>query len=82
MTLHQVNGDGAGPYTCEVDATGTGNNFVAMTVTTNVPGKKGRSGARAQDFPLTVQMPDGVKLTGGPNGNMGLIRITLFLDGC
>ena len=53
-----------------------------MTVTTNVPGKKGRSGARAQDFPLTVQMPDGVKLTGGPNGNMGLIRITLFLGAC
>jgi hypothetical protein len=27
MTLHQVNGDGAGPYTCMMDATGTGEWF-------------------------------------------------------
>lgn len=77
MTLHQVNGDGAGPYTCELDTTGTGNNFQPITVATNVPGKNGRSGARAEDFPLTVQMPSNVKLTGGPNGNMGLIRSCL-----
>jgi hypothetical protein len=75
MTIHQINGDGAGPYTCEMDATGTGNNFVAMQVVTNVPGRNGRSGARTTDFPLTVQMPAGMKLTGGPNGNMGLIRM-------
>lgn len=75
MTIHQINGDGAGPFTCELDATGTGNNFVGMTVMTNVPGKNGRSNAKATDFPLTVQMPAGMKLTGGANGNMGLIRM-------
>lgn len=74
MTLHQVNGDGAGcvcsqplsftadiyfyhsPYTCDVSADG-GNTFVAATVTTQVPGRNGRSQAKAQDFPLEVQMP-------------------------
>lgn len=75
MTLHQVNGDGAGPYTCEIDTTGTGNNFQPMTVLTNVPGAGGNSGARAEDFPLTVQIPEGITLTGGTAGNMGLIRI-------
>ena len=50
MTIHQVNGDGAGPYTCEMDATGTGANFQPMTVTTQVPGKNSRSQAKAQDF--------------------------------
>ncbi|KAL8280348.1 hypothetical protein RQP46_007265 [Phenoliferia psychrophenolica] len=39
MTIHQVNGDGAGPYSCDVDATGTGQSFVKMQVTQNVPGR-------------------------------------------
>ena len=77
MTLHQVNGDGAGPYTCEIDTTGTGNNFQEITVLTNVPGKGGNSDARATDFPLTVQIPAGISLTGGTAGNMGLIRNVL-----
>lgn len=50
MTIHQVNGDGAGPYTCEIDATGTGTAWQPMTVTQNVPGERSRSDARAQDF--------------------------------
>lgn len=43
MTVHQVNADGAGPYTCMVDPTGTGNSFQPMTVVTNVPGRNGRN---------------------------------------
>ena len=74
MTLHQVNQDGAGPYKCEIDTTGTGDNFQPLTVTTNVPGAGGNSGARAQDFPLAVAIPEGITLTGGPTGNVGLIR--------
>jgi hypothetical protein len=42
MTLHQVNGDGAGPYTCMIDATGTGTQWTVMQVTENVPGRNGR----------------------------------------
>jgi hypothetical protein len=82
MTLHQVNRDGAGPYTCEIDTTGTGENFQPLTVLTNVPGKNGNSGARATDFPLTVQIPPDVNLTGGTAGNMGLIRKASVMVKC
>lgn len=50
MTLHQVNGDGAGPYECMIDSTGAGTNWVPMTVATNVPGEDSRSKAKATDF--------------------------------
>lgn len=50
MTLHQVNGDGAGPYECMIDSTGTGNQWTAMAVTTNVPGKNSNSNAKATDL--------------------------------
>ena len=74
MTLHQINGDGAGfvphsfsrlfsfsylsfrPYTCDVSGDGV-NTFQAATVTQQVPGKNGRSQAKATDFPLTAQIP-------------------------
>ncbi|KAI6781964.1 uncharacterized protein J7T54_005175 [Emericellopsis cladophorae] len=57
MTLHQVNGDGAGPYVCMIDATGTGTNWVAMDITQQVPGERGRNrDGDATDFPLTVNI--------------------------
>ncbi|KAF7337112.1 GEgh 16 [Mycena venus] len=73
MTLHQVNGDGAGPYTCDVSGDG-GNTFVAATVTQQVPGKNGRSKAKATDFALTAQLPAGMACTAGPNGDACLLR--------
>lgn len=45
------------PYTCECSADGTGADFVNMQVTTNVPGTKSRSKAKATDFALVAQMP-------------------------
>ena len=47
MTLHQINGDGAGPYKCMIDSTGTAQQWTPMTVMQNVPGKNGneRDGA-------------------------------------
>ncbi|KLO06366.1 hypothetical protein SCHPADRAFT_895496 [Schizopora paradoxa] len=74
MTLHQVNQDGAGPYTCEVSTDATGQNFAAMTVTTNVPGFDSLSLAQATDFPLVAQLPAGTNCTGGPDGNACLVR--------
>jgi hypothetical protein len=53
MTLHQVNGDGAGPYSCMIDSTGTGTQWTNMQVATNVPGKNSRSNAKATDFVST-----------------------------
>ncbi|KAF7351991.1 GEgh 16 [Mycena venus] len=73
MTLHQINGDGAGPYTCDVSGDG-GNTFQAATVTQQVPGKNGRSQAKATDFPLTAQIPVGMACTAGPNGDACILR--------
>ncbi|KAJ6529242.1 hypothetical protein B0H19DRAFT_1384955 [Mycena capillaripes] len=73
MTLHQVNQDGAGPYTCEVSGDG-GNTFQAATVTQQVPGKFGLSRAKATDFALTAQMPAGMACTAGPNGDACIMR--------
>jgi len=73
MTLHQVNQDGAGPYTCDVSGDG-GNTFQAATVTQQVPGKFGLSLAAATDFPLTAQLPAGMACTAGPNGDACLLR--------
>lgn len=74
MTLHQVNQDGAGPYTCDVSADG-GNTFQAAKVTKNVPGAfLGLSTATAEDFPLNVQMPAGMQCAGGPNGDACVVR--------
>ncbi|KAF8753654.1 hypothetical protein RHS01_06538 [Rhizoctonia solani] len=65
MTLHQVNQDGAGPYTCDISADG-GNTFQAAKVTKNVPGAfLGLSTATAEDFPLNVQMPSTVRVVRG-----------------
>lgn len=44
MNLHQINGDGAGPMKCSVDATASGENFKDMTINTNVPGNNGKIG--------------------------------------
>ncbi|KAF7320122.1 putative gEgh 16 [Mycena kentingensis (nom. inval.)] len=73
MTLHQINGDGAGPYTCEVSTDG-GNTFTAATVTTQVPGDNGRSRARAEDFPLVATVPAGTACAAGPNGDACIMR--------
>ncbi|KAJ3124144.1 hypothetical protein HK098_001371 [Nowakowskiella sp. JEL0407] len=75
MVIHQINGDGGGPYACDVDPTGTGNSFQAMTVTQNVPGRNGNNRkTQLTDHPVTAQLPAGVKCSGGPNGNMCLVR--------
>ncbi|EIN07970.1 hypothetical protein PUNSTDRAFT_135487 [Punctularia strigosozonata HHB-11173 SS5] len=74
MTLHQVNQDGAGPYTCAVSADGTGADFVAMDVTQNVPGVLSLSKAKATNFTLIAAMPAGTTCTGGPNGDACLVR--------
>jgi hypothetical protein len=59
MTFHQVNQDGAGPLTAQIDATSGGTDAAAFqdaTVTQNVPGIGigGLSGATTMDFPVKV----------------------------
>jgi len=68
MTLHQVNGDGAGPYACQLNTDGTASTWTNVQVAENVPGRRGNSRAKATDFPLTVSMPAGMACTGNVAG--------------
>uniref|UniRef100_A0A0S1MJV6 N-glycosylation site corresponding to basepairs n=1 Tax=Phakopsora pachyrhizi TaxID=170000 RepID=A0A0S1MJV6_PHAPC len=70
----QVNGDGGGPYTCDVNASGDGKTFTPMTISTNIPGKNSRSNAKAEDIPLIAEMPKGMTCTGGSDGQTCIVR--------
>ncbi|RAL60198.1 hypothetical protein DID88_000819 [Monilinia fructigena] len=75
VTIHQVNADGAGPYSCDLDQTSNAGIISRnLTVTNNVPGVNGLSQAKIQDFNITVQMPDDLACTGASTGNVCTIR--------
>lgn len=77
MTVHQVNGDGAGPYDCMVNADGTAQTWTNIQVTTNVPGDNGRNRDGATtDFPLNAAIPANQSCTGTVAGqqNVCLVR--------
>jgi hypothetical protein len=77
MTYHQVNQDGAGPLTADVDPTSGGTDpaaFQKAQVTQNVPGSGvgGLSTVTTTDFPLKVQMPAGMTCSGTVAGQKGV----------
>ncbi|KAF3764231.1 hypothetical protein M406DRAFT_291283 [Cryphonectria parasitica EP155] len=77
MTIHQVNADGAGPYTCDMDPTGNSlgvTGQTALQVTNNVPGANGFSQAKTQDFNMTITLPANMNCTGGSTGNICTVR--------
>lgn len=77
MTVHQVNSDGAGPYKCMIDSTGTGTNWVPMTVTQNLPGNaRGRNqDTQLQDQPLNVQVDAAQTCNGTVAGQTGVCMV-------
>ncbi|KAI9146200.1 hypothetical protein BKA69DRAFT_3125 [Paraphysoderma sedebokerense] len=75
LEVHQVNADGAGPFACQIDAQGTGENFQFLEVTRNVPGLLSLNPkGSVQNHPLEVSIPADINCSGGPNGNMCMIR--------
>jgi hypothetical protein len=77
MTLHQVNADGAGPYTCMIDATGTGTQWTPIQVTQNIEGSaRGRNReTSASDLPLTAAIPAGQTCTGTVAGQANVCMV-------
>ncbi|KAI3336658.1 cell surface protein [Xylariaceae sp. AK1471] len=82
MTFRQINQDGAGPLTADVDGTSGGtdvNAFQKADVTQDVPGLPigGLSLATNTDFPVTVQMPAGMTCdaTVGGVDNVCVVRV-------
>ncbi|KAI7782570.1 hypothetical protein LA080_013206 [Diaporthe eres] len=77
VTVHQVNADGAGPYTCDMDPTGNSlgaTGQIPLEVTNNVPGANGFSQAKTVDFNMTVKMPADMNCTGASTGNVCTVR--------
>ncbi|KAF7555456.1 hypothetical protein G7Z17_g2104 [Cylindrodendrum hubeiense] len=78
MTLHQVNSDGAGPYTCMINDDGTAASWTEIEVTQNVEGsERGRNrDGETQDHPLTAAIPADQECTGTVAGqdNVCLVR--------
>ncbi|KAH8732033.1 hypothetical protein GQ44DRAFT_272243 [Phaeosphaeriaceae sp. PMI808] len=75
VTIHQVNADGAGPFTCDMDETSNAQTtFTPLKVTDNVPGKLGLSQAKEKDFTIKVQMPAKFNCIGASTGNICTIR--------
>jgi len=76
MTLHQVNGDGAGPYSCAINADGTGNDWTDINVTTQVDGKNSNNRANAKmDLPLKAAIPAGQTCTGTVAGQQNVCMV-------
>ncbi|KAI1980726.1 hypothetical protein LOZ54_005772 [Ophidiomyces ophidiicola] len=67
----QVNQDGAGPLTAEIDPSSGGSDpkaFQKAQVIKNVPGAAGFSTASNSDYEIQIKMPDGMKCTGELGG--------------
>ncbi|KAG9053280.1 hypothetical protein FS842_008403 [Serendipita sp. 407] len=67
-----VNGgaDGGGPLTAEVDITGTGKSFKAITISKNFV-----DGGSNSANPITIQLAAGTACTGGSNKSTCLVRV-------
>ncbi|KAI2640810.1 hypothetical protein GGS26DRAFT_178514 [Hypomontagnella submonticulosa] len=77
MTLHQVNADGAGPYTCMINDDGTGADWDDIQVTQSPPGDDSRDrDGNETDFPLVAAIPADQECTGTVAGqeNACLVR--------
>ncbi|KAG8820536.1 hypothetical protein FRC19_008788 [Serendipita sp. 401] len=72
LTYQQVNGgaDGGGPLTAEVDITGTGKSFKAITISKNFV-----DGGSNSANPITIQLAAGTACTGGSNKSTCLVRV-------
>ena len=78
MTVHQVNADGAGPFTCMINSDGTGAQWTEVQVTQNIAGsERGRNRDTEQtDQPLTAAIPANQQCTGTVAGqeNVCMVR--------
>ncbi|GAM82368.1 hypothetical protein ANO11243_003470 [Dothideomycetidae sp. 11243] len=81
LSVHQVNGDGAGPFTAFIDSTSGGLTaaaFKTAPVVQNVAGVASNSATTTTDFPMMVQVPKGTVCSGTIAGvnNVCILKIT------
>lgn len=83
MVLHQVNGDGNGPFICGIDAAATAarGSFKKLEIAKQVPGANPELNAVATtNHPLIINLPADLECTGtfGTKENICLIRCQNF----
>ncbi|KAK5991433.1 Appressoria-specific virulence factor GAS1 [Cladobotryum mycophilum] len=76
MVVHQINGDGAGPFGCEINADGAAKTWSKLQLTVNIPGENGVNSAALVQWPLKATIPKGQTCTGTAAGkkNICLVR--------
>ncbi|KAF3925802.1 hypothetical protein ABW20_dc0102077 [Dactylellina cionopaga] len=86
MILHQINGDGNGPFTCAIDSTALakkGSWKEELDIYTQVPGNNPVANAvLTTQFPLIVNIPEDVKCTGKFETSTGLKKTKVCLMRC
>lgn len=76
IVLHQISGNGNGPYTCAVDSTATAQkgSWKKIVISKQVPGQSPvANGVTTTPFPLIVDLPSDLQCTGSfalANGNV------------
>lgn len=76
MNLHQINGDGGGPFTAMFNTDGTGLSWAAAKVLVQVPGQNGLLAGGPFESKFVAQLPTGTTCTGGTTKNVCLVRIS------
>ncbi|KAK6512415.1 hypothetical protein TWF481_001301 [Arthrobotrys musiformis] len=64
ITMFQQTTDGAGPYYCMLDQTGTAEKWTNLTVPVVSPGIQGASPCNNQNWEWPLEMPKNLKCTG------------------
>lgn len=75
MGVFQVNADGGGPFTAEINTDATGQKWTAIDVTSQPPGVNGVLHNGPANSSITVSVPQDTKCTGGSDGATCLIRL-------
>jgi hypothetical protein len=85
MVLHQINGDGNGPYTCAVDSTATARkgSWKKIEVAKQVPGQSPELNAVVTtQFPFIVNLPSDLQCTGSFALANGTVKKNICLLRC
>ncbi|KAI0781407.1 hypothetical protein BD413DRAFT_489535 [Trametes elegans] len=75
MGVFQVNADGGGPFTAEINTDATGAKWSTIEVTSQPPGVNGVLHNGPANSSITVTVPSNTKCTGGTDGATCLIRL-------
>ncbi|KIY53578.1 hypothetical protein FISHEDRAFT_12021, partial [Fistulina hepatica ATCC 64428] len=75
MGIYQVNADGGGPFTAEINEDATAESWTSIEVTSQPPGVNGIIHGAPANSTIAVTIPSNVTCTGGTDGATCIIRL-------